>query len=331
MHGSGLRDMLAPDQVLPAPSVSNDSLLQAGGWPAASLPEHVALGKFTRGVSMLAWAYNEEILIESFLQGAVALLDQVATDWEIVLVDDCSTDRTNEIATAFAAREPRLRVVRHERNLNVGMACRTAIEHARKEFLFWQTVDWSYDIRKLRIFLELLMHFDAVQGIRPVPIRLMSYIPVLRSIYRIRRRSDSFYKAVISLGNYYVLTILFGVRFHDFQNVTFYRTRVIQKISLVGRTSFINPELLLRNYYSGATFIEVPIRFISREKGVAKGTRLTSVVRSIVDTARNWLWWGARSRRHRARGQRIRRVSEPFHLDQSVLRLVLPLFEDFKP
>lgn len=322
--------MRAPDQVLPAIPVSNGAALQDGGWPILSLPEHVARGKFPYGVSLLAWAFNEEVLIETFLQRAVALLEQTTADWEIVLIDDCSTDRTNEIATAFASREPRLRLVRHERNLNVGMACRTAIEHASKEFLFWQTVDWSYDIGKLRIFLELLLYFDAVQGIRPVPIRLMSYIPVLRSIYRVRRRSDSFYKAIISLGNYYVLTILFGVRFHDFQNVTFYRTRVVQALPLVARTSFINPELLLRNYYNGARFIEVPIRFISRQMGIAKGTRLSVVFRSVVDTSKNWMLWGVSSRRQRARAQPIHRVSEPFRLDQSLLRLVLPLFDDFK-
>jgi hypothetical protein len=204
---------------------------QNGGWPEASLSEHVALRKFTRGVSMLAWACNEEDLIEGFLRRAGALLDRTATDWEIVLVHDCSTDRTNEIATAFALND---------------MACRTAIAHASKAFLFWQTVDWSYDIDKLRIFLELLTHFDAAQRIRPVPIRLLSYIPVLRSIYRVRRRSDSLYKAIISLGNYHVLSILFGARFHDFQNVTFYRTRAVQGFSIVGRTSFVNPELLLK-------------------------------------------------------------------------------------
>jgi len=303
--------------------------LQNGGWPAASLPEHVALGKFKHGVSMLTWAYNEEDLIESFLQRATTLLDRTVTDWEIVLVDDCSTDRTNEIATTFAAREPRVRIIRHDRNLNVGMACRTAIAHATKEYMFSQTADWSYDISKLRIFLELLMHFDAVQGIRPVPIRLLSYIPVLRSIYRVRRRSDSFSKAIISLGNYYILTILFGARFHDFQNLTFYRTQAIQNLSIVGRTSFVNPELLLKSYYTGTRFIEVPIRFISRQKGVAKGTRPSVVARSVLDTARNWTMWGARLRLKRSARQPIWRVSEPFRLDQSVLRLVLPLFDDF--
>jgi hypothetical protein len=51
---------------------------------------------------------------------------------------------------------------------------------------------------------------------------------VLRSIYRIRRRSDTLYKAVISLANYYILRILFGVRFHVFQNITFYPIRMVR-------------------------------------------------------------------------------------------------------
>jgi glycosyltransferase involved in cell wall biosynthesis len=307
-----------------------ENSVQSGGWPTTSLPEHVALGKFHRGVSLLAWAYNEEALAPRFFERAIDLLNRVVSDWEIIFVDDCSTDRTGEIAAAFAAREPRIRIVRHERNLNVGLAFRSAIAHASKEFLFWQTIDWSYDIGKLRVFLELLNHFDAVQGIRPVPIRLLSYVPVLRSIYRIRRRSDNFYKAVISLGNYYMLRMLFGVQFQDFQNVTFYKTRAVQALPLVGKTSFANPELLIKSYYGGSRFIEVPIRFISREEGSAKGTRPLAVLRAILDITRNWLAWGIRARHQRMQGKPIRRVYDPFRLDQAVLKLVLPLFDDFR-
>src|SRR5215469_17020605 len=308
------------------------AFLQQGGWPEASLPEHITLGKFNRAVSLLVWGYNEELLIESFLTRAVDLLDRTVEDWEIVFVDDCSTDRTAEILRLFAAHEPRLKIVRHERNMNVGMACRTAIAYASKEYLFSQTVDWSYDISKVRIFLELLKYFDVVQGIRPVPIRLLSYIPVLRSIYRVRRRSDSLYKAMISLINYYALRVLFGVNFDDFQNITFYRTKAVQNLELVGRTSFVNPELLLKSYYSGARFIEVPIRFIPRRLGLAKGTKLKAVLRSAFDTLSNWCAWGARYRffRNRFPTRKIMRVSEPILLPQPVLRLTLPLLDDFK-
>jgi glycosyltransferase involved in cell wall biosynthesis len=304
--------------------------MKPGGWPDASLPEHVSLGKFDRSVSLGAWAYNEELLVESFLTRAINLLDRAVHDWEIVFVDDSSTDRTPEILREFAQREPRLRVVRHPRNLNVGMAFRSALATASKEYFFSQTVDWSYDVSKLRVFLELLKHFDVVQGIRPVPIRLLSHIPVFRSIYRIQRRSDTLYKAVISLTNYYILRIFFGVRFHDFQNITFYPMRMVRQIELVGRTSFVNPELLLKSYYRGAKFIEVPIPFIKRDLGVAKGTKIKAVIRSLADTARNWISWGSRYRLKRQHPSVIYRVAEPFRLDQPVLRLILPLFEDFR-
>jgi glycosyltransferase involved in cell wall biosynthesis len=312
--------------------VTKASSRHFGGWPQTALPEFIALGKFDRSVSMLAWGYNEELLVESFLKRAVELLDSTTNDWEIVFVDDCCTDRTPAILSAFAAHERRLRIIRHDRNQNVGIALRTAIANARNDYLFSQTVDWSYDLSNLRIFLELLKHFDVVQGVRPVPVRLLSYIPVLRSIYRVRQRSDSFYKAVISLGNYYILRILFGVQFHDFQNITFYPTRVAQALPLVGRTSFTNPEMLFKSYYQGLRFIEVPIRFLPRTRGIPKGTRLSAVIRAIIDTARNWLAWGLahRCRARTSARSRISRVAEPFRLDQSVLRLILPLFDDFR-
>jgi len=145
-----------------------------------------------------------------------------------------------------------------------------------------------------------------------------------------QRRSDTLYKAVISLTNYYILRIFFSVRFHDFQNITFYPMRMLRQIELVGRTSFVNPELLLKSYYRGARFIEVPIPFIKRDLGVAKGTKIKAVIRSLADTARNWISWGSRYRLKRQHPSVIYRVAEPFRLDQPVLRLILPLFEDFK-
>jgi glycosyltransferase involved in cell wall biosynthesis len=301
--------------------------MKPGGWPDVSLPEYVLLGKFDHSVSLGAWAYNEELIVESFLTRAIDLLDRTVHDWEIVFVDDGSTDSTPELLKRFAQREPRLRVVRHPRNLNVGMGFRTALASASKEYFFSQTVDWSYDISKLRVFLELVKHFDVVQGIRPVPIRLLSYIPVVRSIYRIQRRSDTLYKAVISLTNYYILRVFFGVRFHDFQNITFYPTRIVR---VGGAHVLVNPELLLKAYYRGARFIEVPIRFIKRDLGVAKGTKIKTVMRSFADTARNWIAWGMSYRLKRRHPSEIYRVAEPFRLDQPVLRLILPLFEDFK-
>lgn len=290
-------------------------------------------GKFDRSVSLLAWAYNEEEIIGDFLERAVALMDANVEDWEIVVVDDGSHDHTPQILARFAAREPRLRVVTHPRNRNVGWACRTAIQSASKDYLFWETVDWSYDISRLRIYLELLKYFNVVQGVRPTPVRLLSHIPLLRSIYRVKSRSDNLRAAVISLTNYYLLRILYGLNFHDFQNVTFYPRTLAQSLDLVGTSSFVNPEMLIKAHATGVTFLEVPIRFIKRGGGQAKGIRPRAVARAVKDVFLNWLRWGIKLRRQRIKNavNPIRRVAEPFFLDDEVLALVMPLFKDYRP
>lgn len=297
-------------------------------------PNSPLTGKFDRSVSLLSWGLDEEDLVADFLERAFMLLDQTVDDWEVVFVDDGSTDRTGGILAEYARRESRLRVVTNPVNLNVGLSCRRAIENASKEFLFWETVDWSYDIDDLRIFLELLKHYDVVQGIRPVPERLLSYIPVVRSIYRVKGRSDNLWKAMVSLGNYYVQRLLFGVHFHDFQNVTFYPTRLAQSLGLRGVTPFVNPEMLIKAYYQGAHFIEVPIPFIPRVKGEAKGTKVMTIIRTVIDILRHWLTWGWKLRipsgTAQAKRGSIDRVARPFRLPDKVLALVLPLFRHFR-
>jgi glycosyltransferase involved in cell wall biosynthesis len=325
-----------------APDLSALSFPMASRRPEKScaplLAERTALGKFERSVSLLAWAYNEELLIESFLSQAVELLQRTVDDWEIILINDGSTDRTGAIADEYAQREPRVRVLHNERNLNVGQSARRAIAGATKEYMLWQTIDWSYDISALRIYLELTKYFDVVVGVRPYPIRMLSYIPVIRSIFRIRTRSDSIFRAIISLTNYYVLRILYGPKFHDFQNVQIYPLRLVHAFTLTGSSSFLAPELLFRSYQAGMTFMEVPIPFIPRKVGHAKGARPRALIRAIVDILKNWFRWGYELRttilwdslvgRQR---RRVFRLTEVQFLDEEVIGLAAPLFRCFRP
>src|SRR5262249_45605291 len=152
--------------------------------------------KFRHSVSLVCYAYNEEDLIAEFFKKAIDTLEAVVTDYEVVFVDDCSTDRTWETAQWWTRENGRIRIYRNDRNRNIGYCFKRGVSLAEKEYLFWQTIDWSYDLRNLGIFLALLDHFGVVIGVRPVPIRLLAYIPVVRSIYRVRTRSDNFIRAM---------------------------------------------------------------------------------------------------------------------------------------
>jgi len=271
--------------------------------------------KFDRGVSLLSWAYNEEDGLGDFLERATRLMESACEDYEIVLIDDGSTDRTYEIARAFQEKNPRLRIYQNERNLNVGISSRRAIQRASKEFLFWQTADWGYDISSLRVFLEYLKEYDIVQGVRrrPVQVRMRLFKPVaallkLFGLKHLTRRSDTVQKALVSVINYMLIRVLFRVPLSDYQNVTFYPTGWIQSINYEARSSFANPEALIKSYWRGMSFKEVPINFMPRRKGQGKGTKITAIHASVQDILTLWFKWVVLGRRGEIEKGRIDRI-----------------------
>jgi glycosyltransferase involved in cell wall biosynthesis len=272
--------------------------------------------KFDRSVSLLCWAYNEEDSIQNYLERASELMDASIEDYEIILIDDGSKDKTYEIASAFQKKNPRLKIFKNERNLNVGISLQRAIMRASEEYLFWQTIDWCYDISNLRIFLEYLKTYDIVQGVRrkPVEVKIKFFKPFaailkLFGMKHLTRRSDTVQKAIVSLINYFLIRLLFRVPLSDYQNVTFYPTEWIQSIKYEATSSFANPEGLIKSYWNGMSIKEVPINFISRVKGEAKGTRLSAITNSVKDILRLWFKWVVLGRRGNIKKGKIYRFN----------------------
>ena len=270
---------------------------------------------FEHSVSMICWALNEEENISEFIERAIALMGCSVADWEIILIDDGSTDRTLEIAQSYHQSNPRFKVVPNDINRNVAFSMCRAISLATKEYLFWQTVDWSYDIADLRNNLEHLRQFDVVQGVRRNPVNarfhLVKPIKLAMQIFHIQyltRRSDTVSKALISLCNYILLRFLFQVPVSDYQNISFYPTSWIQAQTLESNSSLINPEVLFKAYWAGMSIKEVPINFIARTKGEAKGTKLSSIKRSVLDILYFWFKWVVLGRRHYVRPGQIERL-----------------------
>lgn len=277
-----------------------------------------SLPKFDRSVSLLCWAYNEEQLIGNYLVRANDLLNKTVEDYEIVVVDDCSTDRTNEIITTLKNKIPQIKLIRNSVNLNVGLSSQKAIMNATKEYLFWQTIDWSYDISFLRIFLELLKSHDVVAGVRRAPVEAADNIAVVKPILgllrlfgikHITRRSDTIPKAIISVINYALIRTLFNVPLSDYQNVVFYPTRLIQSIVFESKSSFSNPEALFKCFWKGCSITEVPISFIPRQAGAAKGTRPKAITSSVLDIFRLWFKWTVLGQREMASKGNIKRLN----------------------
>jgi hypothetical protein len=179
-------------------------------------------------------------------------------------------------------------LVRNDANYGPGYCIKRTVALAEKDFLFWQTVDWSYDISRLGDFLPGLADGVILQGVR-------SNAGVGRGLFK--RRSDNAWKALVSIVNYGLIRVLFRLPLADYQNVTVYPRELIQSAVLETQSAFTNPECLLKTWWKGARFREFPSLFIKRERGQAKGTRLWAIWSAVTDILSWWWRWIVLGRR----------------------------------
>lgn len=246
--------------------------------------------------SLWSWALNEEGLVEDFVQKSVGHLSRVSDDFEIILVDDGSTDRTWEIMSGLSKKYPMLKIIRHGENLQPGLCMHTCKKHTTKEIVFWNTVDMFFDTAQLPEFVKYLDEYDVVQGIR------------------VDRKSNTYrglYRRINSLINYYLIRLLFGVPLHDFQNVTFLRWDFIKSIEFDSASSFTNPECVIKAYYSGKKIKEVQMKHMDRSSGKAKGGRPNTVMIAVRDILKCFFLWRILRRVRITRGEVV-----PFYIGQ---------------
>ena len=252
-------------------------------------------------LSMLGWALNEEENIAAYIERAGAFLQALTDRFELVLIDDGSTDRTWSMMTDAQRTRPWLKAYRNDGNRGSGYNTKRAISLATEDYVFWQTVDWAYDIRAFAAALPQLKEVDVLQGVRVGT----------ASASGIGKRSDNAYKGVVSIVNYWLIRLLFRLPFGDFQNVTIYPRALIQSVTLETESSFTNAECLLKTWWRGATFREVEVPFLKRERGRGTGTKPRAIVNAIRDILTWWTRWVLLGRRpDRKRGRIVPAVAQ---------------------
>jgi glycosyltransferase involved in cell wall biosynthesis len=225
-------------------------------------------------ISMVVPALNEEELVDEFMEKSVRDLSAVAEDWEIVFVDDGSTDRTKEYAEAWAARYPeRIQVVSLGRKLGNGANVEVGFQHATKEVVFNNTVDAFFNTEDLVWVLPHLDTYDSISGCRS------------------DLSANNIYQKLLTLGNLTLIRTLFPLKLRAYQTVQFHRRSLFEQIRIEGRSSFVSPELLIKAHYLGYSIGEVEVTFHPRTKGTAKGGGVKHIVRTFRDILRFWFKW----------------------------------------
>ena len=132
-----------------------------------------------KSLSVIIPAYNEELCIGPFLENLHSFLLERVEDFEIIVVDDCSSDNTNAIVSKVEG----IRIVRHPYNKGNGAAVRTGIRSAKKEYVIMMDSDGQHKPTDLMKIYNLLDDYDCVVGARTSDYKGLWYRNLANGLY----------------------------------------------------------------------------------------------------------------------------------------------------
>jgi len=223
-------------------------------------------------ISLFFPAYNEEKNIKKTVEDALLILPKLASDFEVIVVDDGSRDETAEIVKKIASKNGKVKIFSHSKNLGYGSALKTGFEKARFSWVAFADSDGQFDISELKLLIEKAGSADLVLG------------------YRLNR-ADPLFRSVTTFGWKTLARILLGLDVKDYScGFKLIKKEVYEAVlPLVGEEKVTQIELLVKAKRLGFKTIEVGVHHYPRRFGAQTGANLRIVLKSIVDLLK--LWW----------------------------------------
>jgi glycosyltransferase involved in cell wall biosynthesis len=203
--------------------------------------------------------WNEEAYIDRALGAAREACETLVAegeiaDYELLVVDDASTDATGRLADAFAAADRHVRVVHHPVNRKLGGSLKTGFAESRGDLILYSDADLPFDMDELVKACRVMRHYDAD----------------IVSAYRLDRTGEGYVRTIYSTIYNGLVRLLFGVRMRDI-NFAFKlcRRQVLEEITLASEGSFIDAELIVRAMRHGHRVVQFGVDYFPRTRGVS--------------------------------------------------------------
>ena len=229
--------------------------------------------------------YNDEHAIRLMVRDAHRVLTESVDDFEIVVVDDGSSDASVAVLRELAGTVPELRIIVHEANRGYGGALMSGFAACTREWVFYTDGDAQYDAGELvRCVDAVTPEIDVVQG------------------YKIGR-GDPWYRKVIGRGYHHTVRLLFGLRTRDVDcDFRLIRRTILDEVDLQSTSGVICVEMMRSFQDAGARFAEVGVSHHARPFGRSQFFRVPAIARSARQLMA--LWWTMMVRDRRLRRRR---------------------------
>ncbi|MDO8430332.1 MAG: glycosyltransferase family 2 protein [bacterium] len=230
------------------------------------------LNKQKLSLSIFFPCYNDKGTIAFMVLEAKKVAQQLTNDFEIIVIDDGSTDGSRELLSALKEQVPELKLVFHEKNGGYGAALRSGFKAATKELVFYTDGDAQYDVRELPLLLsKLTPDVDIVNG------------------YKIKR-SDPLHRIIVGYIYQYVMKLVFWLPIKDPDcDFRLIRRKVFDKVSLQSSTGTITIELVKKIQQAGFRFSEVGVHHYFRIYGKSQFFNFKRVFKTLWKLMFLWL------------------------------------------
>jgi glycosyltransferase involved in cell wall biosynthesis len=218
-------------------------------------------------LSIVLPAYNEEANVESAVEQVSAVAQQLGMEYEIILVNDGSADRTGEIGRELMERVPHFRLVEHYPNRGYGGSLKAGFAAATKDLIAFVPADNQFDFGEIHLLLDALDGADIVSGYRA-------------------KREDHFVRRLNAFGWNTLVRVLFGYLCHDIDcGFKLFRREILDHVHLASDGAMIDTELLAGARARGFRIAEVPVTHLPRVGGEATGANFKVIAKAFRDLA----------------------------------------------
>jgi len=216
-------------------------------------------------ISVFFPCYNEQENLGRTTEKALAVLEELNTDFEVIIVNDGSSDDTGRIADEIAGRDNRVKVVHHEVNLGYGAALQSGFKAATKELVFYTDGDGQFDISEMPPLMELTEQYDIV------------------SCYRLNR-NDPVVRKINGWCWTRLVCLLFGLKIRDIDCAfKLYKREIFDNIELSSTGALIDTEILARATRNGYSIVQKGVHHYPRTAGEQSGASLRVIFRAFKE------------------------------------------------
>ncbi len=207
--------------------------------------------------------YNEEANLVRVTEAALTAAEKYADDYEVLIVNDGSRDRTGELADELAARHEHVRAVHNRPNQGYGGALARGFREATKDWIFYTDGDGQFDFDELPLAIDLLREHD------------------IASAYRLDRQ-DPLLRKINAAAWGMLVRALFDLPVRDIDCAfKIYPRSFIERIELRSRGALIDTEMLAKARRLGYRIGQVGVHHYPRQAGVQTGANIKVILRAF--------------------------------------------------